>query len=367
MTTIRQSQDSHLFSSLQVRSIEFKNRIFMSPMCQYSAEHGVPNDWHLVHLGSRAVGGAALVLCEATAIQPEGRISPNDTGLWNLEQVKAFARIVQFINENHAVAGVQLAHAGRKASTAVPWEGGQPLTGSNKWSTIGPSPISFSELHSVPREMTREDIRKVIQDFANSARLALDAGFGVIELHFAHGYLVQEFLSPISNLRVDEYGGSLQNRMRLAFEIAEKVRQVWPSHLPLFARLSCTDWVEGGWELEQTILLASGLRERGVDLIDCSTGGNVAIAQIPFAPGFQVPFAEEVRRRADVLSGAVGLIVSPSQAEEIIKNKKADVVFVGRELLRDPYWPLRAAVELGVEVYCQSNWPKQYRRAIPQK
>jgi 2,4-dienoyl-CoA reductase-like NADH-dependent reductase (Old Yellow Enzyme family) len=351
---------STLFSTLKIREIDFKNRIFVSPMCQYSALNGVPNDWHLVHLGSRAVGGAALVVAEATGVSPEGRISPGDTGLWSVEHQQALARISDFIRKQSSVAGIQLAHAGRKASTAPPWLGGKALSDEEGgWQPIAPSPEPFAPDYRVPREMTKNDIEVVKKQFADAASRALDAGFQVVELHMAHGYLLHEFLSPLSNHRTDEYGGSFENRVRFPLEVTRAVRSSWPERLPLFARISATDWLEGGWDLPQSIEFAKLLKEEGVDLIDCSSGGNVPRAQIPVGPGYQVALAAGVRMAAGVMTGAVGLITKAQQAEEILSAKQADVVFLARALLRDPYWPLHAAKALGVEV----KWPVQYERA----
>jgi 2,4-dienoyl-CoA reductase-like NADH-dependent reductase (Old Yellow Enzyme family) len=350
---------SRLFSAFSLRGLEFRNRVFVSPMCQYSSRDGLPNDWHMVHLGSRAVGGAGLVCVEATAVSPEGRISPGDTGLWSEEHARAFAPIAAFIKSQGARAAVQLAHAGRKASTAAPWDGGKPLgEGQGGWPTLAPSAVAFGDWPA-PREMTRADVEAVVVQFADAARRALEAGFDLVELHMAHGYLLHEFLSPLSNRRADEFGGSLENRARLPLLVAEAVRAVWPESLPLFARISATDWVEGGWDLEQSVRFSRWLGERGVDLVDCSTGGLVPGARIPVAPGYQVPFAETIRREAGVATGAVGLITEPEQAEEIIAEGRADVVFLARAELRDPYWPLHAARLLGAE----APWPVQYGRA----
>ncbi len=351
-----------LFSSLKIRGVEFKNRIFVSPMCQYSSEDGLPTDWHLVHLGSRAVGGAALVVVEATAVSPEGRISPQDSGLWSERHAEAFSRVTRFIKEQGAVPGIQIAHAGRKGSTPVPWDkssGKNVPPDKGGWIPPAPSPIAFDADYAVPREMSVADAEKVARDFGKAARLARQAGFEVLELHFAHGYLVHEFLSPLSNQRKDAYGGTLDNRMRLALAAAESVRRQWPEEFPLFARISATDWSPGGWDLPDSIALAGRLKALGVDLIDCSSGGMVPHAKIPLGPGYQTPFSEAVRREAKILTGAVGLITEPSQAEDILAQGKADAVFLARELLRDPYWPLHAAKALGADV----PWPKQYERA----
>jgi 2,4-dienoyl-CoA reductase-like NADH-dependent reductase (Old Yellow Enzyme family) len=351
---------SELFSKFRLRGTEFRNRVFVSPMCQYSSRDGLPNDWHLVHLGSRATGGAGLVMAEATAVSPEGRISPGDTGLWSAEHARAFAPVAAFIESQGAVPAVQLAHAGRKASTEVPWRGGGPLgEGEGGWQTLAPSALPFAEGHPAPREMTRDDIEEVVRQFADAARHSLDAGFRVVEIHMAHGYLLHEFLSPLSNRRADEYGGDFDNRARLPLRVAEAVRAVWPAEWPVFARVSATDWVEGGWDLPQSVRLSRELMKAGVDLIDCSSGGLVPRARIPVGPGYQVPFAAAVRREVGVATGAVGMISEPAQAEGIIRDGEANVVFLARAMLRDPYWPLHAAKSLGADV----PWPVQYARA----
>jgi 2,4-dienoyl-CoA reductase-like NADH-dependent reductase (Old Yellow Enzyme family) len=351
---------SKLFTPFKVRDIEFRNRVFVSPMCQYSSEDGSPTTWHLVHLGSRAVGGAGLVMVEASAVRPEGRISPWDSGLWTEQQAREFLPINRFIKENGAVPAIQLAHAGRKASTAQPWNGGGPVAiADGGWQPIGPSPIAFDTKYPVPREMNISDIDELVHHFVASAKLSLTAGFEVIELHMAHGYLLHEFLSPLANHRTDDYGGSLENRMRLPLRVAAAVREVWPGALPLFVRISATDWVDGGWDLPQSIKLSRALKEIGVDLIDCSSGAMVPYAKMKIGPGYQVPFAEAIRREAGIATGAVGMITQAAQAEEIVASGKADVVLLARELLRDPYWPLHAAKELGADV----DWPRQYVRA----
>ena len=310
---------SKLFSSLKIRKIELKNRIAVSPMCQYSSKDGFPTDWHLVHLGSRAVGGAGLILTEATAVSPEGRISPDDAGIWNDEQASAYKRITGFIKSQNSVPGIQLAHAGRKASTYSPWKGtGEVKIENGGWPTLAPSPIPFSDNFPLPKEMNEDDIKLVINQFSDAAKRSVDAGFEVIELHFAHGYLVHEFLSTLSNHRKDKYGGSIENRCRFAIELAKSVRRIIPDGTPLFARISSTDWVEGGWDIEQSIQLAVWLKEVGVDLIDCSSGGNVPNANIPVGPSYQIPFAEKIKKEANILTGGVGLITSAEQAEEII-------------------------------------------------
>ena len=320
----------------------------------------MPTDWHLVHLGSRAVGGAALVMVEATAVSPEGRISPRDSGIWSDKHAQAFQRIVGFVKEKGAVPGVQLAHAGRKASTDVPWRGGRPLTKEEGgWQPLAPSPLPFEETAPMPREMTMEDREKVISQFANGARRALEAGFGVVEIHMAHGYMLHEFLSPLSNQRTDEYGGSLENRARFPLQIARAVREAWPLGLPLFVRISCTDWVEGGWDVDQSVEFSRWLKEIGVDLVDCSSGGLLPHARIPAGPGYQTPFAAVIRQKVGIATGAVGLITDPVQAEQIVATSQADAIFLAREMLRDPYWPRRAARVLNVDI----PWPPQYERA----
>jgi 2,4-dienoyl-CoA reductase-like NADH-dependent reductase (Old Yellow Enzyme family) len=351
---------SHLFSPLKMRSIEFKNRIFVSPMCQYSSTDGLATDWHQVHLGSRAVGGAAMVMVEATAVCPEGRISPWDSGIWSDRHVEAFAPITRFLRHHECVPGIQLAHAGRKASTDVPWRGALPLSATEGgWQPIAPSPIPFSEASPTPREMTAADMERLIDQFAAAARRSLEAGFQMIELHMAHGYLLHEFLSPLANRRMDQYGGSLENRMRLPLQIASAVRNAWPDTLPLFVRLSCTDWVEGGWDVAQSVELARRLKKVGVDLIDCSSAALVPDAKIPAGPGFQVPFAAAIRSQADISTGSVGLITHAVQAEQIVATGLADAVLLGRAMLRDPYWPLHAASILKHDM----AWPLQYERA----
>jgi 2,4-dienoyl-CoA reductase-like NADH-dependent reductase (Old Yellow Enzyme family) len=350
---------SHLLSPLRLRGVTFRNRVFVSPMCQYSADEGVPNDWHLVHLGSRAVGGAGLVIAEATAVSPEGRISPWDTGIWNDAQAEAFARIASFIRAQGAAAGIQVAHAGRKASTDAPWRGGKPL-GPHPlaWLPVGPSALAFDAGHPVPREMTHGDIDQVVEDFAAAARRAETAGFNVIEVHAAHGYLLHEFLSPISNGRGDEYGGSFGNRVRLALRVVAAVRAAVPDNLALFVRISGTDWVDGGWDVEQSVELANLLKVAGVDLVDCSSGGNVPRAPIPVEPGYQVPIAQAVRRRAGIATAAVGMIADPQHAEQLLADGQADAVLLARAFLYDPYWPLHAAEALGEA----PQWPPQYAR-----
>jgi 2,4-dienoyl-CoA reductase-like NADH-dependent reductase (Old Yellow Enzyme family) len=349
-----------LFTPLKLREIEFKNRIFVSPMCQYSGEDGMPNDWHLVHLGSRALGGASLVIAEATAVSPVGRISPGDLGIWSDRHGETLKRIATFIKAQGAVPGIQLGHAGRKASTAAPWKSREPLfEGQGGWEVIGPSAVPFEPSCPLPREMAAAEIEGVVHQFREAARRSLQAGFEVVELHMAHGYLLHQFFSPLINHRLDRYGGPFENRIRFAIETVQAVRQVWPESLPLFIRISCTDWTEGGWDLAQSIELSRRFKEQGVDLIDCSSGGAVPGAVIPAGPGYQAPFAAAVRQQAKIATGAVGLITEPAQAEQIVGTGQADAVLLGRELLRDPYWPLHAAKELGVDI----PWPVQYLRA----
>ena len=352
---------SKLFTPLKIRNIELKNRIVVSPMCQYSSNDGIPTDWHLVHLGSRAVGGAGLIITEATSVSPEGRISPDDAGIWNDEQANAYKRITEFIKSQNSVPGIQLAHAGRKASTYSPWKGnGEVKVENGGWQTLAPSSISFTDNYPLPKEMIEEDIKLVINQFSKAAKRSIDAGFEVVELHFAHGYLVHEFLSPLSNRRRDQYGESLENRCRFAIEIAKSVREAVTDGTPLFARISSTDWVEGGWDIDQSVQLAKWLKDVGVDLIDCSSGGNVSKAKIPVGPGYQIPFSEKIKDEANILTGGVGLITTAEQAEQIIKTEQADLVFLAREMLRDPYWALHAAKKLNVDL---EDFPKQYLRA----
>jgi 2,4-dienoyl-CoA reductase-like NADH-dependent reductase (Old Yellow Enzyme family) len=349
-----------LFSPLQIRSITLRNRIGVSPMCQYSCEDGFANEWHFVHLGSRAVGGAGLVMVEASAVEAIGRISAADMGIWKDEHIAPLARIAAFVKAQGAAPGIQIAHAGRKASTAAPWKGGQTVTVENGgWTPAAPSPVPFRDTDPPPAELTRHEIQHLSAAFANAASRALDAGFQVLELHGAHGYLMHEFLSPLSNKRTDEYGGSYDNRIRFALEAITAVRKVWPENLPLFLRISATDWAEGGWAIGDSVELARRVKPLGVDLIDCSSGAMVPWAKIPVGPGFQVPFAERIRREAAIPTAAVGMITEPSQAEAIIQNGAADIVLLARELLRDPYWPRRAAKALGGTV----EIPVQYQRA----
>ena len=353
----------HLLDPLTVRTITFPNRVFVSPMCEYSSDDGFANDWHFVHLGSRAVGGAGLVFTEATAVTPEGRISPQDLGLWKDQHIDMLARIVRFVQAQGSVPGMQLAHAGRKASTYRPWSGtGRISDVDGGWrNVLAPSAIKFADNYPQPIEMTPRMLSAAVAAFAAATRRALKAGFRVIEIHAAHGYLLHEFLSPLSNQRTDKYGGPFENRIRFVKEVTTAVREAWPPELPLFMRISATDWVEGGWDIDQSVALARELEPLGVDFFDCSSGGNVSNATIPIAPGYQVPFAERIRREARVRTGAVGLITSPQQAEEIVSGGQADAVVMAREMLRDPYFPLRAGRELGQEI----AWPAQYLRAAP--
>ena len=353
---------SKLFEKYVIRGVEFRNRIWVSPMCQYSSHDGMPTDWHLVHLGSRAVGGAGLVIMEATAVSPEGRISPSDAGIWSDAHGASYQRIAKFIKEQGAIAGIQIAHAGRKASTAEPWNGGKIVDeGYGGWETVAPSAEAFADDYPMPVEMTKEDIEKATADFVAAAERAVRAGFEVIEIHAAHGYLFHEFLSPLSNKRNDEYGGSLENRLRFPLDVAQKVRKVVPENLPVFVRISATDWTEGGWDLPESIEFCRHLKEIGIDLIDVSTGGNVPQAKIPVAPGYQVTFAASIRERVGIATGAVGMITEAAQAEEILQNAQADAVLIAREFLRDPYFPFTAAQELGEKI---DYIPKQYGRAI---
>lgn len=354
----------NLFDPLSLRSVTLRNRIGVSPMCQYSAVDGVANDWHLVHLGSRAVGGAALVFVEATAVEPRGRISPGDLGLWSDEQVDPLRRIAAFLREQGAVPAIQLAHAGRKASHDVPWRGGGALSPENGgWGVVGPSAVPFDEGEPAPAALTEEAIGEVLSAFAAAAARAREAGFLLAEVHAAHGYLLHSFLSPLSNRREDRWGGPFPNRTRLALEALRRVRKEWPEALPVAVRLSSTDWAEGGWTPEETVALAARLKEAGADLVDCSSGGLVPWAKVPAAPGYQVPFAEAVRRGAGIATAAVGLITEPSHADAIVSEGRADLVLLAREELRDPYWPSRAARELGQEE--SLGVPAPYARARP--
>lgn len=358
---------SALFEPYTLRSLTIPNRVWMAPMCQYSADKtgpnaGVPQDWHFAHLAARATGGTGLILTEATAVSPEGRISVADVGIWNDTQVEAFRRITRFLAAQGAVAGVQLAHAGRKASTERPWKGGGPVApDANGWEVVAPSAVPFAEGGLLPAELTVEQIQEIVAQFAAATRRALDAGFQVVEVHGAHGYLIGQFLSPHSNRRTDSYGGSFENRTRFALEVVDAVRAEWPEDLPVFFRISATDWLEeNGWTADDTVRFADDLLAHGVDLLDVSTGGNAATARIPAAPGYQVPFAARVKAETRLPVAAVGLITEPAQAEKIIANGEADAVLLGRELLRDPSWARRAARELGGTVHT----PPQYLRAV---
>jgi 2,4-dienoyl-CoA reductase-like NADH-dependent reductase (Old Yellow Enzyme family) len=351
-----------LLTPLTIRGVTLRNRIVMSPMCQYSSEDGLANDWHLVHLGSRAAGGVGLVVVEATAVTADGRITPRDMGIWGDQHIEPLARIAQFVHSQGAIAGIQLAHAGRKASCEPPWLGGAAITdlAAGGWTVVGPSPEPFHEDGPVPRELDIAAIDGVVAAFEAATRRALAAGFKVIEIHAAHGYLLHEFLSPLSNHRVDEYGGNLDNRMRLALRVAERVRAAVPAELPVFVRISATDWAEGGWDADQSVILARHLKALGVDLIDVSSGALTPKARIPVAKGYQVPFARRIRTEAGIMTGAVGLITEPKYADEIVTGGDADLVFIGRELLREPYWALKAQHELGQD----PAWPTPYGYAV---
>lgn len=351
-----------LFDPLTLRSLTLRNRVLVSPMCQYSSTDGFANEWHLVHLGSRAVGGAALVFTEATAVTPEGRISPQDLGIWSDAHVEKLAPIVHFIRGQGRFAGMQLAHAGRKGSMRRPWDppGAVPPE-EGGWQPVGPTDEPFAPSFPTPAPLGREGLRGIVQAFRDAAARALTAGFEVAEIHAAHGYLIHEFLSPLSNTRTDEYGGTYDNRIRLCLEVVDAVRRIWPDALPVFVRISATDWVPGGWDIEDSIDLSKRLRQHGVDLVDCSSGGVVPNAPIPIGPGYQIELAERIRRDAGIATGAVGLITTPQQANDVIVRKQADCVLLARELLRNPYWPLGAARELGFP----ADWPPQYLRAAP--
>nr|MDQ6890605.1 NADH:flavin oxidoreductase/NADH oxidase [Bacteroidota bacterium] len=349
-----------LFEPIQIRGIQLKNRITVSPMCEYSSTDGFANDWHLVHLGSRAVGGAGLIFTEATAVSPEGRITHDDLGLWKEEHIDFLKRITAFIQQQGAVPGIQLAHAGRKASHFSPWKGGKALAeNEGAWETLAPSAIAYKDGEPSPKAMSKYDIQKVINDFASATERAVKAGFKVFEIHAAHGYLINEFLSPLSNHRTDEYGGTFEDRIKLLLEIINVMRKVLPDEMPLFVRISATDWVDGGWTDDDSVALAKVLKTKGVDLIDCSSGGNSHEQKIPVRPLYQVPFSEKIKKEAGMLTAAVGLITTAGEAEVILKNNQADLIVMARQFLRDPYFPLHAAKELGVDV----PWPVQYERA----
>ena len=351
---------SKLFEPLRIRSVEFKNRIAVSPMCEYSSVDGFANDWHLVHLGTRAVGGAGLIFTEATAVTPEGRISPDDLGIWKDEHISFLKKITGFIKSHGAVPGIQLAHAGRKASMSSPWKGGTPVAHKDGgWDTVSSSAVAFKPGDPVPHELSKEEIKALCIEFKKAAKRSLEAGFKVIEIHGAHGYLINEFLSPASNFRKDDYGGSFENRIRFLLEVIESIQSEWPKEYPLFLRISASDWTEGGWTPEDSAALGKVVKDKGIDLMDCSSGGNVSRAPIVVKPLYQVPFAEKVKKESGILTGAVGLITTPEECEDIIATGKADLIFLARQLLRDPYFPLHAAKTLGAEI----KWPVQYERA----
>ncbi|MEW5981395.1 MAG: NADH:flavin oxidoreductase/NADH oxidase [Acidobacteriota bacterium] len=350
----------HLFSPLTIRAVTFRNRIGVSPMCQYSSADGLATDWHLVHLGSRAVGGAGLVMTEATAVDPRGRIGSSDLGIWSDDHLPGLARVANFIAAQGAVPAVQLAHAGRKASTAPPWQGGHSVSpDAGGWVPVAPSPIPFDDRSPVPDALDEAGIAGVVEAFGEAARRAREAGFKVVEIHAAHGYLLHEFLSPLTNQRTDMYGGSYDNRLRIVKEVCRAVRGEWPDDLPLFLRISASDWHDAGWNTDNSVALAHHISRCGVDLIDCSSGGIAPGIPIPAGPGYQVPFSQRIKDTVPVLTAAVGFITSAPQADQIIRTEQANLVLLGREMLRDPYWPLRAAKALGHEI----AWPNQYRRA----
>lgn len=352
---------SKLFSSLKIKDITLRNRIVMSPMCQYSATDGIPNEWHLVHYGSRAVGGCGAIIVEATAVVPEGRITYKDLGIWNDSQVKAFQKLVSFIEKEGAVPGIQLAHAGRKASFDVPWKPQKQLTEApNGWQTVSASSIPFDVDDITPKSLSKEDLGKLVSDFKNASKRAIEAGFKILEIHGAHGYLIHQFLSPISNQRNDEYGGSFENRIRLLIEIVESIVPTLDANHSLWVRISATDWVEGGWNADESAKLAAILKDKGVDLIDVSTGGNVPRAKIPIAPNYQVPFAERIKKESNIQVGAVGLITEAEQANQLLEDGKCDVVLMGRKLLRDPYFPIKASIALNDKIDYQDQYKRGY-------
>lgn len=360
----REVPEVDLLSPLTIRGVTFRNRIVMSPMCQYIAKDGLADDWHLVHLGSRAAGGVALVIVEATAVTPEGRITPGDLGIWSDAHAEPLARIARFVHSQRAVAGIQLAHAGRKASCDLPWKGGAGLSRADGgWPVVGPSPLAFDEGNPVPVALDEAGIDEIVVAFEAATRRALDAGFRLIEIHCAHGYLLHEFLSPLSNQRTDRYGGSLDNRMRLPLRVAEAVRRLVPAELPVFVRVSATDWVDGGWDVDQSVVLSCRLRELGIDLIDVSSGGVVPRARIPVARGYQLPLARKIRYESGMMTGAVGLITEAGHANEIVTGGDADLVLLARELLREPYWALKAEQQLAAE----PTWPISYGYAVKRR
>jgi len=349
-----------LFDPLTIREVKFRNRVAVSPMCQYSSVDGFANDWHLVHLGSRAAGGAGLVFMEATAVEARGRISPQDQGIWKDEHVEFLSRIAAFLKQHGAAAGIQLAHAGRKASTRPPWEGGGFIREEDGgWLPAAPSPLPFHPDDPAPHELSKSEIRGIVEAFAAATRRSLQAGFNVVEIHAAHGYLAHEFLSPLSNQRADEYGGSFENRVRFTLEVTDAVRAEWPRELPLFLRISAMDWAPGGWTVDDSVALSKLAKARGVDLIDCSSGGLTLAQKIELGPGYQVPFAEKVRREAGIMTGAVGMLTTAEQCEEVVASGRADIVLLAREFLRDPYFAGHASKKLGVDF----KPPKQYLRA----
>jgi len=348
-----------LFEPLNIRNVTLKNRIVVSPMCQYSSVDGFANDWHLVHLGSRAVGGAGLVFTEASAVSAEGRITADDLGIWKDQHIPFLKKITDFIKQQNSVPGIQLAHAGRKASHLSPWKGRRPMKeNEGAWKTLAPSSIPFKEGEPVPKEMTKEEIQQLLKDFVSATNRAVEAGFEVFEIHGAHGYLLNEFLSPLSNHRKDEYGGSFENRIRLLLEIVKEMRSVIKEQ-PLFVRISATEWVENGWDENDSVALAKILKDQHVDVIDCSSGGNSPMQKIPVTPLYQVPFSEKIKKDSGILTAAVGMITAAQEAEEILEKQKADLIIMARQLLREPYFPLHAAKELGVDLL----WPLQYDRA----